>query len=323
MRSWSFTHAVACVAALALWGGGCRNNTDKVTLPEVAEPTPPASPPVAAPSAAADPTATSPAGADATAAGDPAAPQVDGQAAFFTGTAEPYRRTVVMPRVGGAVSKVVVKEGDAVKAGAPLVIQDTSMTRLQLQQGEAARRLAQAQIDAVRVEHRRLAELVRAKAVPRGSFEKVDAQLKVALAGMAQADAAVALARKMVKDAVVRAPFSGVVTRVMTEEGMWVATMPPSQLMQLEQIDKLKLRVEVPETAVQQVKVGTPLTVRFTAVGRTVRTRVAQVVRSLNPMTRSFSVIAEMDNRDESLRPGMFAEVHLLGAQGSVEARGK
>ena len=195
------------------------------------------------------------------------------------------------------------------------------MSKLQLEQGEAGRRLAQAQIDAVRVEHRRLAELVKAKAVPRGTFEKVDAQLKVALAGLAQADAALAIGRKMIKDAVVHAPFAGVITQVMVEEGVWVATMPPTQLVMLEQIDKLKLRVQVPEAAVGQVKVGTPLTVRFTAVNRTVSARVAQVVRSLNPVTRSFAAIAEIENADQALRPGMFAEVRLVGAGPAAEAR--
>ena len=120
-----------------------------------------------------------------------------------------------MPKTAGAVARVPGKEGDLVKKGQVLVIQDTSGSRLRLRQAQAGRKLAQAQIDAVRVEWRRLKGLVKAKAVPRGQFEKVDAQLKVAQAGMAQADAGIAMTRKMINDAVTRAPFAGVITRVM------------------------------------------------------------------------------------------------------------
>lgn len=301
----------AMAAALLAVLPACERDGNKIQLPRAqAKPTAGSTASASPAAASAEASAPTP-GADVPTGGDPAAPVAVTGGNSFSATTEPHRKTTVMARVGGPVVKVLVLEGDRVTKGQPVVQLGTEGFRLQLRHAQAARGLAQAQVDATRTEWKRLKGLVKDRAVPRSQFEQVDAQLKVGLAGLGQAEVAMAMANKALRDATVRAPYGGIVTRVTVGEGQWVATMPPTHLVAIEQIDVLDLRVQVPETALSRISEGTALKVRFSAVDRRVAAKVTRVVRSLDPRTRSFSAIAELKNADLSLRPGMFAEVRL------------
>ena len=52
--------------------------------------------------------------------------------------------------------------------------------------------------------------------------------------------------------------------------------------------------------------------VRFPAVDVVRTARIAQVVPSVNPMTRTFSVIVSLPNPDHAIPPGMFAKARIV-----------
>lgn len=246
------------------------------------------------------------------------------QRVLLSGTTEAYRRSKLAPRVAGVVARVLVREGMVVKEGDALVELDAGDFRLQLRQAEAARQVARAQLDATRVDWDRLSSLTRQNATPRSRFDQVNAQLQVAKAALAQAEVAVEMARKALRDATVRAPFSGIVTDVKIDLGEYATVTPPAELLTLEQVETLELRVLVPETLMPQVREGTPLEVRFGAIDRALTSRVTRLVPSLDPGSRSFAALVELDNRERGLRPGMFAEVRLAGdARAPAPERGR
>ena len=93
--------------------------------------------------------------------------------------------------------------------------------------------------------------------------------------------------------------------------GLW--TRAPFERLQKAgmKVETIDLRVNVPSTDQGRVKVGDALKVKFPATGVEIDARVARVVPSVDPRTRTFPVIAEIPNPGMALRPGMFAEVRF------------
>ncbi len=59
---------------------------------------------------------------------------------------------------------------------------------------------------------------------------------------------------------------------------------------------------------------GDCLEITFPAVGVVCTAFIVQVVPSVNPMTRTFSVIVSLPNGDHALPPGMFAKARIVDA---------
>jgi membrane fusion protein, multidrug efflux system len=312
------------VLAVAFSSAGCREREASARLPErpangkselgpgpavaavpgaAGRPTAvPASQPLAAPSA---PGATAP---------GPEPAQV------LSGTLEPHRRSTLMPKVGGWVVKVHVKEGDVVKRGAALVSVDPAQYRLTMRQAEAGHEAAKVGLDATKLEYDRHKALLAEKAVPQGQFDMIDARYKGALVQVKASEVMLDMARKALRDTTISAPYAGVITKKHVSEGDNAAAMPPTPLVTMEETETLDLRVQVPATDVERVKNGDEVLIHFPSGPPDLKARITRVVPTLNPGTRTFAVIVELDNSANKLRPGLFAEVRL-GARAAPAAK--
>jgi membrane fusion protein, multidrug efflux system len=280
-----------------LSGLSCQRQSGAAQLP----PSPPAASQPAAkapePAAAATPT-------EATGAAKDKSP-------FLSGTTEAHRRSTLTPKVSSTVTRVHVREGDVVKNGQPLVTLDTRDFVLRAQQAEAARDGAKVQLDAAKIDWDRVKGLLAEKAVPQAQFDGIDARYKGALAGLRSAETAVAMAQKALHDSVVRAPFDGLIFKRLINEGEYASVMPATQLVTIEEINPIDLRIQVPATDMAMVKLGTPVHVRFPATGQEMDLRLTRVVSASDPRTRTFSAIVEIPNPDHTLRSGLYAEVTI------------
>lgn len=286
------------IAALALSLSGCNGCSEgeaKAKLPE-------------SPDKAADSTGKDKA-TEQVQASKPASTDIEVN--LFTGTTEAHRKSTLAPPFGALVKKVLVREGDYVEKGAPLVKLDISDMALQKKQSVAALDAAKANHDVTLLEWERMKALYEAEGISKSQWDMIDAKLKAAKAGLDQAKVGLDTSKKFLGDATVRAPFSGLIVKKYVSEGERVTTLPPSPLVVLEEIDILDLRLKLPETEMDRFKEGEEITVRFSATGQEVSATISKVVGSIDPMTRTLSVIAEIDNHDHALKPGMFAEVKL------------
>jgi RND family efflux transporter MFP subunit len=294
MRTNSRPAVLAVLAVLAL--GGCSwKEADAVSLPQA-----PAAPPaVAAPDGRTD-----------------AAP-VAADGVPFTGTVEPHRRSTLMPKIPSTVARVHVREGDRARAGDPLVTFDLEDVKLRLRQARAALEGAKVQRDAAEDEWRRVQALAESQAVPRAQLEGVEFKKRGAEAGVTAAQVGVELGQKAVRDSVVRAPFDCVIVRRLVNEGDYAMTMPPTPLLVVEETAILDLRVLVPSTEADRIREGDLVTIRFPGLETTREAAVTRIVPSVDPRTRSFSVIVEIPNPEGALLPGLFAEARF--ARGAAE----
>lgn len=293
------TRVALVLSLLPLAATACGNNAAKASLPA----SPPARPAV---------TAT---GSDAPAeAARPAAPLASPWAvgnATMTGTTEPHRRSTLMPIVPGIVEKVLVDEGQRVKAGEALVVLKTEDFQLRFRQAQAGLEAAQAQYDNADVQYKRLQSLRGKEAIPQSQLDQVEAGWKAAKAGLSNAQVMMDMAKKALHDTTIYAPYDALVVRRMISEGESAMAMPPSPLVVLEQTAVLDLKLQVPAGEIARVTDGTPVRVRFPATGQEVDATVLRVVPSANPGSRTFTAIIELPNEDGALKAGLYAEARL------------
>ena len=301
----------------------CDREANVARLPEsspASKPEPAVKPAVAAQAAV---PAEKPAAATPTDAASDTIPLPPPGSSFLSGQTEAHRRSTLTPKVSSAVTRVHVRDGDIVKNGQALVTLDTQDFALRTQQAEAGLQAAKVQLDSAKLDWNRSKSLLDDKAVSQAQFDMADARLKGAQAGVAQAEAAVAMGRKALRDATIHAPFNGIIVKRLVNEGEYATVMPATPLVILEEVDPLDLRIQIPSTNLDKVKAGDTIRVRFPATNQTLETRLTRVVAAMDPRTRTFSAIAEMPNKDHALRSGLYAEVTILGSKTAATEPGK
>lgn len=272
-----------------------------------------------------------------------------------TGSLAADETVTLSAEVAGRIAEVRADFGQSVSKGDVIAVIDKREFALQLERSRAALaqalariglepaqeaaapdstpavRLATAQLEDARFKYENAARLVKTGDVSQERFielEKVyharqaalDAardELRTALANIRALRAEVKLAEKRLNDATVRAPFDGAVSARLVSVGQYVRDNVP--IATLVKTHPLRLRVEIPETAAGEARVGTTLSFTTGAVpGRQFRA----VIRELNPAleARSRSLVAEarLSESDPRLRPGMFVQVELALARASA-----
>lgn len=230
----------------------------------------------------------------------------------LTGRTRPNRVSNLATTASGRVDDVRFEVGDHVKAGAVLVRLDNRQARLSIAQAEAALATARAQAAGAERARARLD-----KAAPQGAVTKADLDRAVtgqdiAEAQVAQAEVALAMAKKGLEDTVIRAPFEGLVLERHADPGEWVNTMSNAVVAKIADVDPLEIALEAPEHLLGKIASGDRLSVRFSATGQSVDAKVSRVVDAVDPRSHSFEVIAEVDNAEHRLAPGLFAEASLV-----------
>ena len=125
----------------------------------------------------------------------------------------------------------------------------------------------------------------------------------------------------MIDYATVRAPIAGIVAQRNVEPGDLVgkasdqaSTRP---LLVINQVDKLRVRIPVPETDAARVNPGDEVTLTFPSFAGEppIKATVTRRSGSLDPSTRTMIVEVELENTDGKLLPGMFgqASINLSG----------
>jgi RND family efflux transporter MFP subunit len=115
------------------------------------------------------------------------------------------------------------------------------------------------------------------------------------------------------------APFTGYVSQRNLDNGASVSAQSAGTsttsvgILVLQDIETVKLQIEVPERDIARVAVGAPVSITADPYhGQTFDGRVVRVVHSLDPRTRTMGVEVDIPNPDRKLKPGMFARAEVL-----------
>lgn len=237
--------------------------------------------------------------------------------AIVTGTLRAVAKADVAAQEAGAVAEVLVDEGAAVQAGAPLAVLDAR--RLQAQVAEAKARVTAAES----LLKQREAELFRAetdltmkaKLGPTKAISKSDlldaeknltvakSQLQAAKDGIDEARSRLELLAVQLEDLTVKAPFGGTVVARHVEPGEWLAA--GATVASLVTVDPVEAWLRVPSRFLDGAANDTnTFRVRQSATGDLFAPNKVTRIPEVDGRSQLFMVVATIPNSARKLTPG-------------------
>jgi membrane fusion protein, multidrug efflux system len=236
-----------------------------------------------------------------------------------TGIVEPVRVVGVNSQLAGAVTRVLVQEGDRVRQGAVLA-------RLDSREIEAQLASAQASHDVAKAAFERAEQLRERRVITLPEYERERT-------AYAAAEAQIQQLRTRLGYATVLAPVTGIVTEQRVETGDVVGNQ--ARLFTIADVSEIVARVGVSELDVVELAQGERVTITLDAFpNRELAGRIRRIFPSADPTTRLVPVEVAFDAQSAQMaRPGFLARVTfdlatsenvlllpvqaVLGAQGS------
>jgi RND family efflux transporter MFP subunit len=214
-----------------------------------------------------------------------------------SGTLEPAVDIRLKSPAPELLEAVLVKEGEAVRAGQVLARFRSGLLRATALSADARARLAAADYD-------RMRNLLQEGAVSQRDVESAEAALRAAEATAAQA-------RQQLDDATVRAPVAGVIAERSVEAGDRIKDGDP--MFRLVNTAQLEFAAAVPSQFIGSLRPGMPVSLAVTGVsGQALGGRVSRVNATADAATRQVRVYVTVPNRGGRLVGGLFASGRVI-----------
>ena len=213
------------------------------------------------------------------------------------GTLRPNEAVTVSAEIAGRVARIGFAEGQAVREGEVLVELDAAILQAELAKARSDLTLA-------RANHTR-AEALASKGL--GTLRARDE----ARAALQAAEADVALAQARLQKTVIRAPLAGVVGLRAVSVGAYVT--PGQRIVELADVDPLKVDFRVPELALGALRPGQAIRVTVDALpGKSFEGEIDAIDPIVDVAGRAIRLRASIPNRKRELLPGLFARVQIV-----------
>jgi cobalt-zinc-cadmium efflux system membrane fusion protein len=227
-----------------------------------------------------------------------------------TVSASPQGEAIVTARAGGAVTRLLKRLGDPVRAGETLaIVESRDAAQFAADRTVAAAKYALAQKALVREQY-----LYRQKVSARVDLEQAEAGAASAAAEARRASVAAGAARVTAdgRGVAVSSPISGRVTSENVTLGAFV--QPETELMRVADASKIQVEAAVGPTDAQRLAPGDRAIIELPD-GRTVEARVRAVTPGLANDTRSATAVLDVTG---TLQPGLAVRVRLLPSRGDT-----
>lgn len=213
-----------------------------------------------------------------------------------TGQIEAVQSTDLRPEVTGRITEILVREGQAVAAGAPLFKVDDAELKAQVDQAQAERDVARQSLE-------RTKGLITQNAASQSDLESADANAR-------SKQATYELLNTRLQRTVVRAPFAGLVGRRLVSQGDYVT--PQTPLISLQSVNPQQAVFQVPERYAERLRLGQLVTFQVAALpGRNFSGEVVFVDPVVELPGRTILIKARVPNPERRLQAGMFIEARL------------
>jgi membrane fusion protein (multidrug efflux system) len=212
------------------------------------------------------------------------------------GSVQTKQNLVIYPEMGGILNRVYVKEGQRVSKGQLLASIDD---------GGLGQQVAQLQIqaDLAKTTFERQERLWNQKI---GS----EIQYLQAKSSYEAQQKAVSQLKSQLEKSSVRAPFSGVIDDVISEQGS-VVSPGQSQLMRIVNLRNMYIETDVPESYISSVSKNKDVLVEFPVLGKTMNAKIRQTGNFINPANRTFKIEIAVPNKDRAIKPNLTAKLKI------------
>ncbi len=203
---------------------------------------------------------------------------------------------VIYPEYAGILTTVYVKEGQHVSKGETLAKIDDGGLSQQLSQ-------IQIQADLAKTTYDRQERLWKQKIGSEIQYLQAktnyEAQAKM-----------VSQMQEQIAKTIVKAPFSGTIDEVITEQGNMVSP-GVSQLIRIVNLSDMFIETDVPERHITTVTKDKDVEVALPVLGEVIHTKISQVGNYINPANRTFKIEVPVLNESKMIKPNLTAKIRI------------
>jgi membrane fusion protein, multidrug efflux system len=245
----------------------------------------------------------------------PAAAQQPEYTLTLPGELMPYEQVEIYPKVKGFIKTLYVDRGSQVKKGQLLALLEApEITQQYLAAQSGSRKLYENFLYSKQSYNRLKKAAGKSGAVAAIELDKAQAQLRSDSAAYAAANANTRAISEMRSYLRISAPFAGTITQRQVSVGALVGenTAKGAALFTIAQHGKLRLTVAIPEKHAPSLQPGTKAT--FSVSGRPGKVFTSSLSRNgllVNQQARSVTAEFDVDNQDNALNGGEYAQVKL------------
>ncbi|MCK4406924.1 MAG: efflux RND transporter periplasmic adaptor subunit [Bacteroidales bacterium] len=213
-----------------------------------------------------------------------------------SGSVESINEAFISPEINGQIKKIYVTEGVRVKKGDLLVKINTSITENTINEVKTSLELAttvyekQKQLWEKKIgSELQFLEAKNNKESLENKLNTLNAQLEMAL---------------------IKSPIDGIVDEIFQKEGE--LGLPGIQLMQIINLDKLYINIDVSEAYLSNINKGDMVTLEFPAYPEIkIKVPIHRIGNVVKPENRTFTVQLKINNLEEKLKPNILSVIKI------------
>ncbi|MCW5518953.1 efflux RND transporter periplasmic adaptor subunit [Aureitalea sp. L0-47] len=211
------------------------------------------------------------------------------------GNVETNQNVIIYPEYQGVLTRVLVKKGDRVRKGQVLARIDDGGLGSQLSQLKVQEELARTTFD-------RQERLWQQKIGSEIQYLQAKANYEATSNSVKQLES-------QLGKTTVRAPFSGVIDDVITDQGTVVS--PGQALFRIVNLNDMYIQAEVPERYIKSVIPGKEVAISLPMLGEEIKSEIRQTGNYINPNNRAFTVEVDVPNSNGNIKPNLTARLRI------------
>jgi len=229
----------------------------------------------------------------------------------YVATLKSLHSTTVQPQIDGQITQILVKSGDRVKQGVPLMQIDPRRQQAAVTSQEAERAAREANVSYAQQQQQRATELYTAGAISKQELERAETSLKTAEADLKALQAQVQQQQVQLRYYTVAAPTDGIVGDVPVRVGNQVT--PQTVLTTIDQNETLEVYASVPVERASALKNGLPIQILSSdGQERLATTAIGFISPHVDDQTQSVLVKGTVRNADARLRASQFVRARII-----------
>ena len=235
----------------------------------------------------------------------------------LTGQVESAHASNIATRIMGYVTKIYVKVGDRVNAGQLLFSINSTDILAKKGQVDASLRQAEAALHVAQKDFDRYTALFKQASASAKELEQVNLQYQSAKLGVEAAKSMQAEVIAQLTYANVVAPFSGVITQKLADEGS--LANPGMPILTIEQTGTLQISAMAPENNISNVKLGENASVTVSAANISFTGKITQINPSSQLTGGQYIVkVSIPSNVSSKVLAGMYANLIIQNSKSTM-----
>lgn len=222
----------------------------------------------------------------------------------LSGTVTSAKVSRLSAEISGQVESIRVDFGDRVEAGEVLLMLDSEIGKWAYQASQAQTEQLRAELSDARRRYQDAQRLRKQNSISENEIQLRKAEVEIKAAALKRQEAEEQRQQARFARHVVRAPFNGVISDKLTEEGEWVD--PGTTVLELVGLDTLHADFSVPQAFYPLINDNSRITLTLDALSeRQFEGRIDTVVPVNDRSARTFMLRVLFDSVDVNIIPGM------------------